>query len=72
MLDLVDRRGQRPLVVVNNPAGHLLRGKTRVLPGDGDDGDVDIGENINGRPDDRNHAQDQDQNRGDDERIGTA
>ncbi len=48
VLDVVDGRGQRALRDGNDALLHLFRRKAGVVPDDADDGDVDVGENING------------------------
>ena len=70
VLDVVDRRRQRARKWPNDAACHLLRRKTRVLPDDADNGDMNFRKNIDGRSYNRQTADQQNGQCEHDERIG--
>ena len=70
--DVVDRRRHRPLEVRDDPAFHLLRGKTVVAPDDADDRDVDVREDVGRHPQDAERADDEHEQREHDERVRAA
>ena len=72
MLDVVDRRGERALVRVDDALLDFLRAQTGVLPDDADDRDFNVGENVRGRPQQHKRRQQQQQERCDHERVRTA
>jgi hypothetical protein len=49
MFDVANRAGQLTLVVVDDPARHILRGQSVIRPNDCDDRNLDVGKNIGGR-----------------------
>jgi hypothetical protein len=61
MLDIVDVGGQRTFVVRRDAVGHVLGGKAVIRPDDADYRDVDVREDIGGRAQDRERADDEDQ-----------
>lgn len=61
MVDVVDRRRQRPLSDGHNAVGHLFRREPRILPDDGNHGDIDIRKNIHGHAQNRNRPKNQQQ-----------
>ena len=70
VLDIVDGRGERALIVVDDAAGHVLRREAGIGPDDSDDGDADVGEDVGGRAPDGQAAEQQDQDRQDGEGVG--
>ena len=72
VLDVVDRGGEGALAADGDDLGHLLGRDAAVGPDHADDGDVDLGEDVGGHAEDRQHAQDDDQHRHHDEGIGPA
>jgi hypothetical protein len=54
VFDIVDRCGEDPLVYAGKPSFQFLRIKARILPGDGNHGNVDVWKNV------RRRAQDHD------------
>jgi hypothetical protein len=71
VLDVVDGGGQRALEQGRHAARHLVRRQARVLPGDGDHGHFDVGEDVGGRAHRGQRADDQQRERQHDEGIGT-
>ena len=69
VLDVVDLRGERAFVVVDDAAGHVLRRQAGVSPHDADHRNVDIGKDVGRSPDRRQRAEDQDDDGQDDERV---
>ncbi len=69
VIDVVHRRSERPFTQRDNPAGHLLRGESAVVPDHGHNRDIDIRKNIRGRRQNRERAEDQKKQREDDEGI---
>ena len=69
MLDVVDQGGQHFFVGSGKTPFHLLRVEPGVLPGDGHNGDVDVGKDIGGRAHDHHRAHDEDQQSQDDEGV---
>jgi hypothetical protein len=49
VLDVVDRRRQRPLKRRGDAPGHLIRRQAGILPDHADDGDANIRENVGRR-----------------------
>src|SRR6266849_1285414 len=72
VLDPVHRRGERPLTYSDDPILHLDRRQPGVTPDDGDDRNVDAGEDVGRHGHDRQDAQDGDQQGQYDERVGPA
>ena len=72
MLDVVDLRAERALVIVDDASRHVLRRQTVVGPHDRDDRNADVGEDVRRRLDPGRHAEDDDQHRHDDERVRAA
>ena len=72
VFDVVDVGGEAALEVGDDALLHFVGREAAVLPEDADDGDVDIGENIDRHGDDGGSAQDGDEDRHDDEGIGAA
>ena len=70
MFDVVDRRGQGALVGGENPPRHVIRWHPRVLPCHPDDRDVDGREDIHGHAHGGENADEQDEQRCHDERVG--
>ena len=62
--------GDAAFAVEDDAGGHLLCGKAGVVPHDGDNGDIDVGEDIRRHRNDAVGAEDQDQERKDSESIG--
>ena len=71
MLDVVDRRRQGPLKLRGNAAGHLVGGKAGVLPDHGNHRNPDVWKDIDRCTQGREWADDKDDQREDDECIGT-
>src|SRR6202049_4999994 len=69
MLDIIDGRRKTPLKAVNHPIRHFLRRKPGILPADGNDWNVDAGEDINWGPQNRHHSQNKYHDRRHDERM---
>ncbi len=72
VLDVVDVGGEAALEVGDDALFHLLRRQAVVRPQHADDGDIDVGEDVDRHGDDGGHAQDGDQNRHHHERIRAA
>ena len=70
MLDVVDGGGQRALEGRGDAAGHLVGRQAGVLPDDADHRNADVGEDVGRRAQSGERADDQDQQRQHDERIG--
>ena len=70
VLDVVDLRGERALVVIDDAPRHRLRRQAVVGEHRGDDGNADVGKDVGRRLDPGDHAEDGDQHRHDDERVG--
>ena len=70
VLDVVDGGGERALVVGDDALLHLLGRQARVVPDDRDDRDVDVREDVGRHPEDGDDAQDDDEHRHHDERVG--
>ena len=54
----------------DDPVFHLLRGEAGIVPGDADDRNVNVRENVGGRALQHDRSNQQDDQRGHDERIG--
>jgi hypothetical protein len=50
MVDVVDRRGKLALVIIDDPARHVLRRQAAIGPYRRDHRDADVGENVGGCP----------------------
>ena len=72
VLDVVDGRGERALVVRDDALLHLLGRQARVVPDDGDDRDVDVREDVRRHPEDRDRRHQQDDDGHHDERVRAA
>ena len=72
VLDPVHGRGEGPLTDSDDSTLHFGRGQPGVVPDDGDDRNVDGGEDVHGHGRDGHDAQDGDQQGEDDERVGAA
>ena len=72
VLDVADRRGQRPLHDRRDPVLHLVRRERAVVPDHADDRDVDLRKDVHRHRHDRQPAEDGDQQGEDDEGVGTA
>jgi hypothetical protein len=70
MFDVVDGGRQRALERRRDAPGHLVRRQPRVLPDDADDRNADVGKDVGRRSQSGERADDQDQQRQHDERIG--
>ena len=70
MLDVVDGGRQRALELRRDAPGHLIGRQTGILPDDADDRNADVGEDVGRRSQRGQRADDQDQQRQHDERIG--
>ena len=71
VLDVADLRRERALVIIDDAAGHVVGRQPVVSPYDGDDRNVDIGENVGRRRQRRAHAEDGDDDGEHDERVRT-
>src|ERR1700722_12135655 len=69
VLNVVDIGGEAALEVGDDALLHFLGGKPGVLPQDGHDGDVDIGENVDRHVDDSGDTEDGDEDSHHDECI---
>jgi hypothetical protein len=69
VLDAVDGRGDRALVVAGDPLLHVLGAEAVVLPDDRDDRNVDLGENVGRHVEDREDSSQHDEHRHDDEGV---
>ncbi len=69
VLDVVDEGGEGPLEGAGDAAFDLFWTEAGVLPCNGDDRDIDVGEDIGGGPQDEHRRSNQDQDREDNERI---
>ena len=49
MLDVVDLRAQRALVIIDDAAGHVVRRQAIIGPHHADDRNADVGENVGRR-----------------------
>ena len=72
VLDVVDRRRQRPLERRDDAPGHLVRRQAGVVPDHADDGDADVGKDVGRRAQRRQRSDDQEQDREHDESIWPA
>ena len=72
MIDVVDRRRQGALELRHDAAGHLIRRQARVLPNDRDDGNADVGENVDRHAKRRERPDDENDNGQHDERVGSS
>ena len=70
MLDVVDGGRQRALERRRDAPRHLIGRQAGILPDDADHRNADVGEDVGRRPQRRQRADDQDQQRQHDERIG--
>ena len=70
VVDVADDRREEALEVVGDALLHVLRRQAAVVPDHGDDGDVDVREDVGRRLLDREHAAERDQDRHHDERVG--
>ena len=70
MLDVVDRRRQCALRLRRDAAGHVLRREAGVLPDDRDHRNADVRKNIDRRAQRRQRADDENDQREHDERVG--
>jgi hypothetical protein len=68
-LDVVDQRGEGFFEGRGEAAFELFRVEAGVLPGDGDDGDVDVGKDVRGGTQDEDRRSDQDEDREDNKGI---
>ncbi len=69
MLDVVDRGGQHALVRRRHAARHLVGRQPGVLPDHADDGDADVGKDVDRRAHRRERSDDEDRQRQHDERV---
>jgi len=69
VLDVVDGGGERALADGDDAAFHLVWRQTVVGPDDGDDGDIDVGEDVLGSDDSRADAEQKEENRHDDKGV---
>lgn len=67
VVDVVDRRRQGPLVGRDHPAGHVVRRQAAIGPGHRDHRHPDFRKDVDRRPKRREHPQDDNQDRHDDE-----
>ena len=70
MLDVIDEGGEGSLVRAGDASLNFFRAEAGVLPGDGDDGDIDVGEDVGGGTQDEHRRRNQDEDRQDDKGIG--
>ena len=63
VLDVVDEGGEGLLVGRGEAAFEFFWREACVLPGDGDDGDVDVGKDVGGGAEDEDRRSDQDEDR---------
>ena len=70
VLDVIDEGGEGALVGAGDAAFDLFGAEAGVLPGNGDNRDIDVREDIGGCPEDEHRRSDQDEDREDDEGIG--
>ena len=70
VLDVVDRRGQRPLELGDHAAGHLLRRQSGIAPDHRDHRDSDFREYVDGRAPGRERPDDEEKESEDDEGVG--
>ena len=71
VLDVADLGGQSALVVVDDAAGHVVRQQPVIGPDDADDRNVDVGKDVGRRQQRGADAEQGDDDREHDERIGT-
>ena len=69
MFDVIDGGGQHALVKRGDAAGHFIGREARVLPGDADHRNADIGKDIHRRAQRGERACDQNQQRQHDKRV---
>src|ERR1700716_2592321 len=69
MLDVADCRGQRALVVINDPSRHVLGSQTVIGPDDRDHGDPYVRENVCRRLERSPPPENEDQDRQNDECV---
>ena len=72
MLDIVDAGGQRALVEGHDAARHVIRRQAGIAKDDADHRNVDAREDVNRRAEGRPDAEDHDQQRHDDECVGSS
>ncbi len=70
VLDVIDEGGEGALVGAGDASFDLFGTEAGVLPGNRDNGDIDVGEDVRGGPQDEHRSSDHDENRKDDKRIG--
>jgi len=63
VLDVIDEGGERPFKRAGDAAFNLFRAEAGVLPGDGNNGNIDVGEDIRGCPKDQHGRRDENQYR---------
>ncbi len=71
VLDVIDRGGQAALEGHHNPVAQLLRREARIVPDDGDNRDVDVGEDVDRGALDHHRAEEEEQQRQHDECVGS-
>ena len=69
VLYVIDLRGQRALVIINDASGHIVRRQAVVSPHHADDGNADVWKNVGRGLDPCLDAKNKDQNRHDDEGV---
>ncbi len=72
VFDIVDGRRQCPLIGSDDPSNHLIGWQTLVLPGDTNNWDVDARENIDRHAQRGKPAAEENEERHDDERVGSS
>jgi hypothetical protein len=72
MLDVVDGGRYLPLVIIDDPTGHVVRRHAAIRPDNGNHGNFDVGKNIGRRLDRRHRAEDQYEDREDNKRVRPA
>ena len=70
VLDIVNGCSKRALRYANDAVGHVLRSHAVKIPGNADDRNVDVGENIRGSTHDCEPTHDQDEYGHDYKRVG--
>ena len=71
VLDIVDLRGQRALVKIDNASRHLVWRQAVIGPHHADDRNADVGKNVGRCLDPRLDPENQDQHRHDDKCVGS-
>ena len=61
VFNVIYERRQRTFRHRCDPVAHILRRESRIVPDDADDRDIDLGEDIGGRPQNDNRPQNQNQ-----------